>query len=88
MFFFWDDATEFFVGTEVSGIDAVITDHLEIRFRDVSDKSLHERQCGNGFVNKFVVFMSVVVESDGSTVVAVDAGGGNNRAAEVSADVF
>lgn len=70
------------------GIDAIITDHLEIRFRDVLDKSLHERQCGNGFVNKFVVFMSVVVESDGSTIVAVNAGRGNNRAAEVSADVF
>lgn len=70
------------------GIDAIITDHLEIRFRDVLDKSLHERQCGNGFVNKFVVFMSVVVESEGRPIVAVNAGRGNNRAAEVSADVF
>lgn len=69
-------------------IDAIITDHLEILFGDMPDKPLHELQSGNGFVNKSVVFVSVVVKCDRITIVSVNAGGGNNRAAEVSADVF
>ena len=48
------------------------------------DKSLHEFQGGNGFVNAFVVLVSVVVESDRNAIVAVDAGSGNNRASEIS----
>ena len=83
MFFLWNSTAELFVGTAVSGIDAIITDHLEIRFRDVPDKSLHEFQGGNGFVNAFVVLVSVVVESDRNAIVAVDAGSGNNRASEI-----
>lgn len=69
-------------------IDAIITDHLEVLFGDMPDKPVHELQSRNGFVNKSVVFVPVVVECDKITIVSVNAGGGNNRAAEVSADVF
>lgn len=69
-------------------IDAIITDHLKILFGDMPNKPLHKLQCGNGFVNKFVVFMSVVVKCDETAIILINAGGGDNRAAEVSADVL
>lgn len=69
-------------------IDAIITDHLEILFGDMADKPVHEFQSGNGLINQSVVFVSVVVKCDRITIVSVNAGGGDNRAAEVSADVF
>lgn len=88
MFFFWDGTAEFPVRGAAACIDAIITDHLEILFGDMPDKPLNELQSGNGLVNKFVVFMPVIVESDRTTIIAVDAGSGDNRAAEVPANVF
>ena len=88
MFFLWDGTPELFVRAAVACVDAIITNHLEIRFGDVSNKSFHEIQYGKGFINKFVVFVSVVVESNRITIVFVNAGSGNNRSSEVSADVF
>lgn len=54
----------------------------------MTDKPLHEFQGGNGYENKFVVFMSVEVKSNEVAIILINAGRGNNRAAEVSADVF
>ena len=73
MFFFWDGTSKLLVRVTVACKDVIIPDHLEIRFRDVPYKSFHEIQYGDGFINKFVVFVSVVVESDGITIVAVNA---------------
>lgn len=87
MFFRRDGTAELFVRVTVTCINAIITNHLEIGFRDMSDKSFHEFQYRNGFVNKFVVFMPVVVESNKITIIFINAGGGDNRAPEVSADV-
>ena len=54
----------------------------------MSDKSFHEIQYGNSLENKFVVLVSVVVESNRITIVFVNAGSSNNRAAKISANVF
>lgn len=88
MLFQRNSAAEFFIRAVVACIDAVIPNHFEIGFRDVSDKSFHEIQYGNGFINKLVVFMPVVVEGDRITVIFINTGSGDNRASKVSADVF
>ena len=79
---------EFSVRITVTGIDAVITNHLEVLFRDMSDETLYEIQNRDGFINKFVIFVSVVVESHEITIVFINAGSGNYRASEISANVF
>lgn len=88
MFFLWDGTTELFIRATVPCINAIITNHLEIVFGDMAYKSFHEIQCRNCLVNKFVVFVSVVVESNRITIVAVNAGSSNNRTSKISADVF
>lgn len=88
MLFLRDGTAELFIRATVACIDAIITDHLEIRFRDVPDKPFHEIQYGNGLVNKLVVFVPVIVEGNRVTIVLINAGSGNNRAPEISADVF
>ncbi len=44
MLFRGDGAAEFFIRAAVTGIDAIITNHLEIGFGDVPDKPFHEIQ--------------------------------------------
>lgn len=88
MFFSWDGTTELFIRVTVTCINAIITNHLEIGFGDMAYKSFHEIQYWNGLINKFVVFVSVVVESNRITIVAVNAGSSNNRTSKISADVF
>lgn len=88
MLFLRDGTAEFFVRAAVACIDAIITNHLEIRFRNVADKPFHEIQYWNGLVNKFVVFVPVVVESNRITIVLVDAGSGDSRTPKISADIF
>lgn len=73
MFFLRNGTTELFIGATMACIDAIIADHLEIGFRDVSDQSFHEIQYGNGLVNKFVVFVPVVVKGNRVTVIFINA---------------
>lgn len=72
MFFPWDGTTELFVRAAMACIDAIVTNHLEIGFRDMADKFFHEIQCGNGFVNKLVVFVPVVVESNRIPIIVIN----------------
>lgn len=70
------------------GVNAIITNHLEMFVGNVNDESFNEVNSRNIFGNQNVIFMSVVMESDGITVIIVYTGSGNNRSAQVSADIF
>lgn len=70
------------------GIESVITYHLEIPVRDMLDEEgdkIHDR---NGFADKGVVLMPVIVEGDGRTVIGINPFQGDGGAAEVTSDVF
>ena len=77
-----------FVDFPMSGIDAAITDHFEMFFRDVTDQALDEIQDGNSFLHIFIIFMAVVVERDSVTVVLVDTGCSDNRPSEITAYIL
>lgn len=62
-------------------VDAVITNHFEVFIRDMDDKPFDKINSGNGFNDEFMIFMPVVVESNGRTVIRVDTGSGNNGSA-------
>lgn len=72
---------EFFINLSVSGIDAAITDHLVILFRDVPDEPLYELHDRDSFFHIFVILMTAVMESDKITVIEVNSGSDDNRAA-------
>ena len=79
---------EFFVNLPVAGINTTIADHFVMLFRDVSDKTFHKFDNRDDFFHVFVIFVTVVMEGNKVTVIVVDSGGGNGRAAKVATDVF
>lgn len=70
------------------GIKAVITYHLEIPVRDMLDEEgdkIHDR---DGFADKGVVLMAVIVEGDGRTIIGINAFQCDSGPSEVTSDVF
>lgn len=63
---------EFFVNLTVAGINAAITDHFVMFFRDVLDEPLYEFHHGDSFFDIPVIFMAVVVESDKVTIIFIN----------------
>lgn len=72
----------------VPGIKSIVAGHLEVPFWDMLDEELYEINGRDGLLDKNIVLMSVVVESDIIPVIGVDTGKCNDRAAQVAADIF
>lgn len=72
----------------VPGIKPIVTGHFKIPFRDMLDEEFYETNGRDCLLNKNIVLMSVVVESDIIPVIGVDTGKCNGRAAQVAADIF
>ena len=66
----------------------IVAEHFEMFFRDVYNQFLDEVQNRDGFSNRFVVLVSGVMKGYIFAVIIINTGCGNNRSAEVSADVF
>ena len=73
MLFSGNSAAKRLVRFTVPGVNAIITDHLEMLFRDMLDEALNEFHNGNGFFYVFVIFMAVVVESDRIPIILINA---------------
>ena len=56
----------------MSGIYAVITNHLEMFFRDMLSKSCHEIKNRESFSDQFFVFMTIIVKSNKFTIVRIN----------------
>lgn len=76
------------VACPVPGIKPIITSHLKILFRDMLYEELNEVDGREGFLDKDIVFMPVVMESDVFAVIGVNAGKSNDRPSQVTADIF
>lgn len=70
------------------GIDPVVSNHFIIFFRDMLYEPPHEFQGGNGFVYQCIIFMAVIVERNRIAIIAVNPGGGDHRAPQVTPNVF
>lgn len=69
-------------------IQTIVSDLFEMLFRDMPNQTGNEFHYRDGFHNKFVVLMSVVMKSNIFTIVFINEGSGNDGAAKISADVF
>lgn len=72
----------------MTGIDAAIAEHFEVLFRDMADQAFDEIDSWNRFLDILVILVPVIVKSNRLSVIAVNPGGGDGRAAEVTADIF
>ena len=70
------------------GIKPVVTCHLKIPFWDMLDEELYEIDGRDGLLDKNIIFMPIVMESDIIPVIGVNAGKRNDRAAQVTADIL
>ena len=69
-------------------IQTIVADLLEMFFRDMADQTGNEFHYGDGFYNKFVVFVPVVMKGNIFAIVFINAGSSDNGSAKISADVF
>lgn len=71
----------------MSCIESVVANHLEVFFRDVTDKTLNEVHYGNFFNDELFILMSVVMKRDKVTIIVVYAFYGNDRSSKIPSDV-
>ncbi len=83
-----DGTVQPFIFLTVSGINTIVSDHLEVLFRDMANQSLDELHGRNFFDNEFFIFMPVVMEGDIVAVIMVDTFCGDNRSAKITTDIF
>ena len=88
MFLLRDSTVQFLILFSMAGINAVITDHFEMLFRDVLYKKFHKFESRDSHNHKFIVFVTVVMEGDIFTIIFINAFCGDNRSAKVTADIF
>ena len=79
---------EFFINLPVSGIDAAITNHFIMLFRDMLDKTLYKFHNWDSFFNILVIFMAVVMKSNKITIIVVNPGSGDYRSSEIATDIL
>ena len=79
---------ELFVNLPVAGIDAAITDHFIVLFRDMPDEPFYEIHNRNGFFHIFVIFVPIVVESNKIAVIFVNPRCGDHGTPEIAANIF
>ena len=72
MFFFCDGMVQLFIRFTVPCIEAIITNHFEMFFRDVSDKTLNKIKSRDCFNNKFFILVTVVVKSDIFSIIVIN----------------
>ena len=88
MFEFRNSLAELFVRFAVSCVEPIITCHFEVFFRYVLDEQgnkVHNRNC---FFHIGIVFVFIVMEGHVFPIIGINARGGNNGAAKITAYVF
>ena len=70
------------------GIDAAITDHFVMFFRNMEDKPFDKFHNGDCFFHILPIFMAVVMESDKVAVIFINPGGSDDGASKISVDIL
>ena len=77
-----------FVSFTVTGIETIVSGHFKMFFRDVLDQKFYKIQCRKRFFNVCIILVSVVMESDEITIIGINPGSSNHRAAQITGDIF
>ncbi len=77
-----------FVSFTVTGIETIVSGHFKMFFRDMLDQKFYKIQRGNRFFNVCIILVSVVMESDEITIIGINPGSSNHRAAQITGDIF
>ena len=69
-------------------IDAVVTKHFKVFFRDMNNKTFDEIHCWNAFSYRLIVFVSGVMKSNHIAIIIINTGSCNYRTPKIVADIF
>ena len=72
----------------MSGIDAVVTNLLEMFFGDMLDEPVNEIKGEDGLHNEFVILMTVIVKGDHVSIIFINAGSSDDGSFKIASDVF
>ena len=88
MFLFRNDFMELLICFAVAGIKAAIADHFKMFLRDMPDQPFDEIYNRNRFLYIFIIFMSIVMEGNHSTILFVNPGSGDDRTSKIATNIF
>ena len=76
------------VSFTVAGIETIVSCHFKMFFRDMLDQKFYKIQRRDSFFNVCIILVSVVMESDEVTIIGINPGSSNHRAAQITGDIF
>lgn len=79
---------KFFANFAMPGIETAIAEHFEVLFRDMANQPFDEINSREGFFYVFIIFMTIVMEGNGMSIVVIDSGSRNNGTSKITTDVF
>ena len=88
MLFTRNSTVKLLVNFTMSCVDPTIPDHFKIFFWYVSNQPFDKVHGRNGFGDKFIIFMPIVVKCDHFTVIFINTGSGDNRTAKIAANIL
>ena len=69
-------------------VQAAISDHFKMFFRDVADETFDEIHDRQSFFHILFIFVSVIVESNGISIMLIDPGCSYDGSAKIAANIF
>ena len=88
VFFFGNDTVQFRNNLTVPCIQPAIADHFKMFFRDVADEMFYEIHDRQSFFHIRVIFMAVIVESNGISIIPINHGGDYDGSAKIPTNIF
>ena len=88
MFFFGNDTVQFRINLTVPCIQPAIADHFKMFFRDVADETFYEIHDRQSFLHILVIFMAVIMESNGISIIPINPGCGYDGSAKITTNIF
>ena len=87
-FFFGNDTVQFRINLTVPCIQPAIADHFKMFFRDVADETFYEIHDRQSFLHILVIFMAVIMESNGISIIPINPGCGYDGSAKITTNIF
>lgn len=69
-------------------INAVVPDHFKVPVRDMYNEAFDKVNGGDAFRDRFMIFMALIMEGHGISIIGVNPGSSNDWPAKISADVL
>ena len=71
-----------------TSIEAIVTKHFEVFVGDVADEFFDKFSSRDGFGDKLIIFVAIVMKSNIFTIITINSRHSNNRTTKITTDIF